>query len=157
MDTIASWFQLVVCLHRTTMIPPGWCNTSIILKPTAGSPGGQQLNVMPPVRPVTWPVHGFILLCSAKLKISPNTRERFSPRLGITWPSLLPFEIEMLRSSVKACRCSEPRQGMHSGEYKTGPVTARKMEWELHRGEMTRTERKRMREGEQGWKLKSRP
>lgn len=47
---------------------------------------------------------------------------------GITWSSALPFEIEMLRSFAKACRCSEPRQGTQGGAYQTGPVTPRKRE-----------------------------
>lgn len=46
-----------------------------------GSHGGHQLNVMLPVRPVMRPLHRFILLCSARLKISPNTSESLSLRL----------------------------------------------------------------------------
>ncbi len=89
---------------------------------TEGSLGGHQLNLMPPVRLVMLPLHGFIWLCSVRLKISPNTSESCSSRLGITWLSARAFEIEMLRSWLKAHCGWEQRRGR---AYQTGPAAER--------------------------------
>lgn len=113
-------FRLTVC-HRAAAFQR--LMQRIDLSQTAeGSLGGHQLNLTPPVRLVMLPLHGFIWLCSVRLKISPNTSESCSSRLGITWLSARAFEIEMLRSWLKA-RCGwEQRRGR---AYQTGLAAER--------------------------------